>query len=416
MRTRHANNAKHYMAGIAIAAGLAITPCLTGCFPDSFVFTLDMPEKADVDSGTPGPGPSGASFIQEKLLDGLDKPVLVKALRNNNSTTVLIATDGTTRLYSYIYGGDAPSRRTISMLPIALPAAILVGRITGSQFSTDDKPDVLVVRKEKQNLAAFLRQLDGELSGEYAVDLGVTNYAASPENMLGDSALFISNSQERSVYTQSFFVRNNKIENIPLKFQNTKEIINIGAGDFNEKLYGDVFLLKKGEVVPVFDGQTLGSISLGSCTDPSALWAARFRMAGLPDILVSCSNGFLFIKNDPPMFQPVKPMLEIRGGSAARRIRTADLNGDMYLDVVFVDEKLPGKVFFLLSCGAPLIDCHERNKLLVETLNVPGFHRDIEVADFNNDGRVDLIVPSYADGTKGTLAFLRNLPPPPPPL
>ena len=124
------------------------------------------------------------------------------------------------------------------------------------------------------------------------------------------------------------------------------------------------------------------NVSVRTAVNPVGVAFADFNNDGKMDLAVPSGFGFsILLGNGAGGFAPRTHITTANSSS----IRAADLNGDGNVDLAMVSEEINGKTSVVLGDGtggftAPL------------QFNLGNFPSDLAVADFNNDGKLDLAV------------------------
>lgn len=168
----------------------------------------------------------------------------------------------------------------------------------------------------------------------------------------------------------------------------------VGGGDLNGDGKIDLVTVNRGG-----GNNNEGSISIGlsdgaghfvmqpnasvrTASNPVGVVFADFNKDGKMDLAVPGGFGFsILLGNGAGGFAPRTHFTTANSNS----IRAADLNGDGNVDLVMVSEEFNGKTSVVLGdglggFGAPL------------QFNIGAFPTDLTLADFNNDGKLDLAV------------------------
>jgi hypothetical protein len=141
-------------------------------------------------------------------------------------------------------------------------------------------------------------------------------------------------------------------------------------------------------------------------TGPLAL--ADFNQDGLPDVIVGTTlpgGGIDYYYNvgiDPYFDEQTGTFLP--GAYSPVKVIAQDVDGDLLPDLAFLSNTGSGySVDILINSGNPGVN---QFKAGTNVLSGPGVAQDMQAADFNNDGYVDLLVQTDQGG--GQLALLLN--------
>ena len=124
------------------------------------------------------------------------------------------------------------------------------------------------------------------------------------------------------------------------------------------------------------------SVSVRTATNPVGVAFADINKDGKMDLAVPSGFGFsILLGNGAGGFAPRTHITTANSGS----ILTADLNSDCNVDLAMTDEGMNGKTSVVLGDGAG-------NFSAPLQFSLGSFNSDLAVADFNNDGKLDLAV------------------------
>ena len=197
-----------------------------------------------------------------------------------------------------------------------------------------------------------------------------------------------------------------------------QHILQVHVADFNRDGYLDLLAVGKDDNKPesmaaastLFYGSAEGFSAEGSESLPTycagSAYVADVNRDGYPDIIVDDRRGYVRIfLGGPEGFSPERSWKVQMSENWHGRVATvADINQDGWLDIIFREmghyERHPDT--FIILYGSPEGYSYANSQHYQGGYS-PG---KLAVADFNNNGNLDLLVPAYSTATKRVIPTL----------
>ena len=180
----------------------------------------------------------------------------------------------------------------------------------------------------------------------------------------------------------------------------------IAVADFNSDGLLDIAVANAGSAnVTLLLGNTSGTFTQGATlaagTGPQSIAAADYNHDGIPDLAVAnlLSSNITVLLGDGTGHFTLASGSPIATGANPNWVTQADLNGDGYPDLAFVNTS-DNTVGVLLGAGDGTFTAMKGSPF-----SVPAFPVALTVADLNGDGKLDLAVIS---GTQNNVRVLLN--------
>lgn len=297
----------------------------------------------------------------------------------------------------------AASAQSVALHRIDYHSAAGARAVVAADFNRDGAPDVAHVNVDGNSVSVLLDAGRGErltLAYSGAVGAGPFDVAAADVNRDGSLDLAVANADSHSIAVltgrgDGRFVRAPDVLTAPLRGPRgiaAADMTGDGRIDLIYSAYdsGRVQLL-----VGAGTGRfTAGPQSTGTIATPQGVGVLDVDHDGRPEILVAGGDGLTVLRRGPSSLTP----RVVPGTSALNVLAIGDLDGDGWRDVAAASSST-GRVGIYLGTRAGLV--HR------ETYAVGAGPRGIAIADLDADGAPDIVTVSR---TSSTVTVLRGHP------
>jgi hypothetical protein len=301
------------------------------------------------------------TFVATSVATGTRIPAVVVADLNRDGKPDLVVVDTNDNMVDVLLGnGNGTFESPQAFAVGAHPEFLAVGDIIG-----DGIPDLVVSNSYSNNVSVLLGNGNGTFKPQQTYAVGLTPFGIVVSDLNGDGRpdLVVGN------------VLSNSLSLL------------LGNGDGSFQLQ---------QTIAAGGGLTQSS----TCIAVSDL-----NGDGRPDLVVT--NGryppAVFLGNGNGTFQRAQ---SFTAGYRSSRVAVSDLNGDGRPDLVLSNDNVPGT---MLSTVSVLLGNGNGTFQPQQTYVVGGLPRAVAIADFNGDGKPDLVVPirgNVAGGFKPALGVL----------
>jgi hypothetical protein len=315
----------------------------------------------------------------------------------------LVVADGAGNNVAILLGnGDGTFQPPVQYASGAKTASVVVANING-----DANQDIVVANADlvPGEVTILYGNGDGTFQSglNYGTGLNPQGITSADFNCDGNADLAVANAGANRV---SLLLGNgNGTFQSGLSLSTDNHPVAIVTADFNHDGVADLAVVNSlsGDVT-VLLGSTCGSFnlpvnySLGAGVNPVSLAVADFNGDGYPDIVVADAGsstspgGVLVLLNnqDGTFGSPISSS----AGTNPTSVATGDFNGDLKQDVA-VTNRGSSNVSVLLGNGDGTFTLKSNN--CVGTTLCKGVPVSVAAADFNGDGKLDLVVANYDD-------------------
>jgi hypothetical protein len=281
------------------------------------------------------------------------------------------------------------------------PVAIAVGDLNG-----DGQPDLAAINYEDTDIISTLTILLGSGRGgfhqvaSYRLGVGkrLTGIVIADFNGDRKADLAVGDTSAVAIFLgngDGTFQRPVEYPALPA--------VSIVAGDFNGDGKIDLALANidtstVGVMLGNGDGRFQSEVNFSLPDIADFVTTGDFNADGKIDLAIGCSSGIaILLGNGNGTFRPA-PYLPI--GNVRKSVAVGDFNGDGKQDLATVDDQREGTVSILLGNG----DGTFQAQIVVSEVGI--YPLSVAVADFNRDGKQDLVVAN--GGSNGVAILLGN--------
>ncbi|CAF4566284.1 unnamed protein product, partial [Rotaria socialis] len=329
--------------------------------------------------------------------NGSDPTSIILADINNDNHVDMIVSNHHTSCIGILLGRDNftfDSIATYSIGSLAKPRSVAVG-----DFDNDGQLDIVVANYGANTVTVFLGYVKGNFTSQISYSAGVQPWPSCV--IIGD----FNRDNQLDIATSNF-----NINNVGIllgygngSFSNVTTYSTgdgssprfIGAGDFNNDSILDIAVANYGSndfviLFGVDDGSFLcgNSYGTGQASAPRALAVGDFNGDNRLDVAVinSALNSIsIFLQNGKDIYAGVQSY-STSSKSQPYAVAVADLNSDGLLDIV-VTNYGTDNIGIFLGRGSGVF-----NTLTTYSTGTFSGPSDIDIADLNNDNRLDIVV------------------------
>ncbi len=280
--------------------------------------------------------------------------------------------------------------------------------VVTADFNGDGKLDTAVVSGPSQAVFVFLGNGNGTFQAPltYAAGASPISVAVGDFNGDGKPDLVVANVYDGNVQpavlpsVDILFGNGDGSFQAPVVYTTDESPYAVAVGDFNNDGYPDVAVANESySDVSIYFGSATGTLTLsttystGSTGGAVGLAIGDFNGDGYPDLAVSAGQIVILLGTSNGSFTMGS---SIPAGSLTNDVQTADLNGDGKLDLVVADYG-SGHVDVLLGNGNGTF----QPARTYPTLTAPS---GILISDFNGDGKLDVVAADYENGSQGAVS------------
>ncbi|CAM2718619.1 unnamed protein product, partial [Rotaria socialis] len=332
--------------------------------------------------------------------NGSDPASIILADINNDNHVDMIVSNFHTSCIGILLGRGNftfDSIATCSTGSLSEPVSVAVG-----DFDNDSQLDIVVANYGANTVTVFLGYVKGNFTSQISYSTGVQSWPSCV--IVGD----FNRDNQLDIATSNF-----NINNVGIllgygngSFSNVTTYSTgdgssprfIGAGDFNNDSILDIAVANYGSndfviLFGVDDGSFLcgNSYGTGQASAPRALAVGDFNGDNRLDVAVinSALNSIsIFLQNGKDIYAGVQSY-STSSKSQPYAVAVADLNSDGLLDIV-VTNYGTDNIGIFLGRGSGVF-----NTLTTYSTGTFSGPSDIDIADLNNDNRLDIVVSNY---------------------
>ncbi|CAF4931507.1 unnamed protein product [Rotaria socialis] len=325
--------------------------------------------------------------------------IILADINNDNHVDMIVSNHRTSCIGILLGRGNFTfdSIATYSIGSLAAPQSVAVG-----DFDNDSQLDIVVANYGANTVTVFLGYVKGNFTSQISYSTGVQSWPSCV--IVGD----FNRDNQLDIVTSNYYKNNvgillgygnGSFSNVTTYYTGDGSSPQfIGAGDFNNDSILDIAVANSGNngfvvLFGVGDGSFLcgNFYRTGKASAPWALAIGDFNGDNRLDVAVTNSalNSIsIFLQNGKDIYAGVQ---SYSTGSRSQpfAVAVADLNSDGLLDIVVANYGTDNIGIFL-GRGSRIF-----NTLTTYSTGTFSGPSDIDIADLNNDNRLDIVVSNY---------------------